>query len=126
MIKQDLHREFRQSAPDRSRYGRVTVARPPGTAWVWAFDIYDPTGQLGAFSSSPKLPFPERVARRAETRSVSPLSAIRRTAAAIRLWRRRARSRQQLREPSDHLFKDIGLRREDVAYEFPIPFRHRD
>ena len=40
----------------------------------------------------------------------------------IRLWRVRARSRQQLRELSDHLLKDIGLRREDVGYEFPKPF----
>jgi uncharacterized protein YjiS (DUF1127 family) len=99
----------------------------PGAAWVWAFGIYDPAGQLGAFSSKlPKLPFPKRVARRAKTRSVSPLSAKRWIAAAIQLWQEHARSRQQLRELSDHLLKDIGLRRDDVAYEFSKPFRDLD
>jgi uncharacterized protein YjiS (DUF1127 family) len=127
MIKQDLSGEFRLLSPDRSRYGRVTVGRPTDTAWVWAFGIFDPAGQPGAFSStSPKLPFKERVARRAETRSGAPLSAIWQIAAAIRLWHQRARSRQQLGQLSDHLLKDIGHRREDVAYEFLIPFRHRD
>ena len=48
-----------------------------------------------------------------------PLTAIRRIVAAIRRWREHARSRQQLRALSDHLLKDIGLRREDVGYEFP-------
>jgi len=31
-----------------------------------------------------------------------------------------------VRELSDHLLKDIGLRREDVGYEFPKPFRPCD
>jgi uncharacterized protein YjiS (DUF1127 family) len=47
---------------------------------------------------------------------MAPLTAIRRIVAAVRQRRGRARSRQQLRELSDHLLKDIGLRREDVAY----------
>jgi uncharacterized protein YjiS (DUF1127 family) len=47
---------------------------------------------------------------------------ISRIVAAIRQWRIRARSRQQLREPSDNLLKDIGLRREGVGCEFPKPF----
>ncbi len=126
IMRESLYGEFRQSVPDRRRYGRATMARPPDTAWVWAFGIFDPAGPLGASSStSPKLPLAERVARRAETRSVSPLSAIRRIVAAIRLRRARARSRHELRELSDHLLKDIGLRREDVAYEFPQPFWYR-
>jgi uncharacterized protein YjiS (DUF1127 family) len=36
------------------------------------------------------------------------------------------RSRQKLRELSEHLLKDIGLRREDVGYEFQKPFWHCD
>jgi len=47
---------------------------------------------------------------------------LHRIAAAIRLWRERARSRPQLRELNDHLLRDIGLRRDDVGYEFPKPF----
>jgi uncharacterized protein YjiS (DUF1127 family) len=54
------------------------------------------------------------------------LTATRQAVAAIRLWRARARSRQQLRELSDHLLKDIGLRREVVGCEFPTPFWHCD
>jgi uncharacterized protein YjiS (DUF1127 family) len=54
------------------------------------------------------------------------LTATRQAVAAIRLWRARARSRQELRELSDHLLKDIGLRREVVGYEFPAPFWHCD
>jgi uncharacterized protein YjiS (DUF1127 family) len=65
-------------------------------------------------------------ARRAETMPIGPLSAIRRIVAAIRLWRERARSRQQLHELSDRMLRDIGLRREDVGYQFPKPFWHRD
>ena len=65
-----------------------------------------------------------RVSRRADTRHIAVLTVIRRIVAAIRLWRGRARSQQQLRELSDHMLKDIGLRREDVGYEFPKPFWH--
>jgi uncharacterized protein YjiS (DUF1127 family) len=42
-------------------------------------------------------------------------AAIRRIVAGVGL-RRGARSWQQSGELSDHLLKDIGLRREDVAY----------
>jgi uncharacterized protein YjiS (DUF1127 family) len=118
MIEEPLHGD------DRG-YGRRGIARAPDTAWVCAFGIYDPAGQLGA-PTPPKLRFTERVPRRAETRGVSPLSAIRRIVSAIRLWRARAHSRQELRELSDHQLSDIGLRREDVGYEFPKPFWYCD
>jgi uncharacterized protein YjiS (DUF1127 family) len=52
------------------------------------------------------------------------LAAIRMIVAAIRRRRERARSRQQLRELNDYMLRDIGLRREDVGYEFPEPFWH--
>jgi uncharacterized protein YjiS (DUF1127 family) len=64
-----------------------------------------------------------RARRRAET---WPLTAIRRIMAAIRLWRGRARSRQELRELGDHMLKDIGLRREEIGTEFRTPFWSRD
>ena len=49
-------------------------------------------------------------------------AALRRIAAAIGLWRRRARSRQQLCELNDHLLKDIGLSREAARFEAAKPF----
>ena len=116
--------EERLRGDDRG-YGRGRVARPLDMAWVCAFGIYDPARRLGVPSSTPpKLRFTERVPPSAETRGVSPLPAIRRIVAAIWRWRSRARahSRQQLRELSDHLLKDIGLRREAVGCEFPKPF----
>jgi uncharacterized protein YjiS (DUF1127 family) len=60
--------------------------------------------------------------RGATARRITLLTAIRRIVAAIRLWRGRAHSRQQLRGLNDHLLNDIGLRRELVlGYEFPAP-----
>lgn len=64
--------------------------------------------------------------RRGETTEITPLGAIRRLVAAIRQWHGHARLRQELRELSDHLLRDIGLRREDVGYQFPKPFWYRD
>jgi uncharacterized protein YjiS (DUF1127 family) len=52
------------------------------------------------------------------------LAAIRLIVAATRRRREGARSRQQLRELNDHMLRDIGLRREDVGYEFPMPLWH--
>jgi uncharacterized protein YjiS (DUF1127 family) len=57
---------------------------------------------------------------------LAPSRAIRRIVVALRLWRRRARSQQQLRQLSDHVLNDIGLTREEVGYEFPGPFRRLD
>ena len=79
---------------DDRGYGRRMVARPPDTARVCAFGIYDPARQLGAPSSTlPKLRFSDRLPPRAEPRCVSPLAVIRRIVSAIWLWRPRARSR---------------------------------
>jgi uncharacterized protein YjiS (DUF1127 family) len=68
------------------------------------------------------LPFAGPVPRHPRMRPIASLTEIQRIVAAIWHWRSRARSRQQFRELSDHLLKDIGLRREDVVYEFPKPF----
>jgi len=59
-------------------------------------------------------------------RHIAALRAIRQIVAAIQLWRGRARSRPQLRELSDHMLKDIGLRRDDVGYDFPKLFWRGD
>jgi uncharacterized protein YjiS (DUF1127 family) len=55
--------------------------------------------------------------RRAESAPLAPLRAIHRIATAIRLWRTRARSLQELRQLDDRLLKDIGLTREDLGLE---------
>jgi uncharacterized protein YjiS (DUF1127 family) len=118
MIEQRLHGDD---------YGHRMVARSPDTARVCAFGIYDPASQLGAPSSTPpKLRFTKSVPLRGEARDFSPLSAIRRIVSAIRLWRARARSRQELYQFSDHQLSDIGLRRENVDYGFLEPFWYRD
>ena len=101
---------------DDRGYGRRRIARPP-TRRGSAFGIYDPARQLGAPSSTlPKLRFSERLPPRAEPRGVSPLAVIRRIVSAIRMWRARARSWQELCELSEHMLSDIGLRRVDVGY----------
>ena len=70
----------------------------------------------------PDVPPKTRSFRRAETIHIAPRSVIRRIVAAIGLWCARALSRPELRELSEHLLKDIGLRREDVGYGFPKLF----
>jgi uncharacterized protein YjiS (DUF1127 family) len=108
--------EFRVSLLDRRGDQRRSAARWDGaTATVRALDR---TAQrewpLWALLD---VPLTARAPRRAEMADFMPLRAILRLVAAIRLWRARARSRQELRELSDHLLKDIGLRRQDVGYE---------
>ena len=120
MMEEALHGEFRLSLLDRRGDGHRRAARPaPGA--------FDPVAQYGRFLwASPGMPLTGRPPRRARTRHSAVLTATRQAVAAIRLWRARARSRQQLRELSDHLLKDIGLRREVVGCEFPTPFWHCD
>jgi len=102
---------------DGRGYGRRTVARVPDTEWVCAFGIYDLAGQPdGPSSTPPKLRFTAGDPPRARPRVFLPLSAVRRIVSAIRLWRARARSRQELCELSKHMLSDIGLRRVDVGY----------
>jgi uncharacterized protein YjiS (DUF1127 family) len=76
--------------------------------------------------ASPFVVLPGSMARRAETMRLAPLTAIRRILAGFRLWRERARARQELCELSDRMLKDIGLRREDVGYGFPTRVWHCD
>jgi uncharacterized protein YjiS (DUF1127 family) len=109
MIKQDLYGEFRLLSLDPRHREYRRVGRSSGATAI-------------AFVSS----FARRESRRFEARHLAPLAAIRRIAAALRLPSRRARSRQQLPALSDHVLKDIGLRREEVGYEFPQLFRHCD
>jgi uncharacterized protein YjiS (DUF1127 family) len=113
MIKQDMYGEFRLLSLDPRYREYRRVGRSSGATAI-------------AFVSS----FARREPRRFEARHLAPLVAIKRIAAGLRLLSRRARSRQQLPEQlpalSDHLLKDIGLRREEAGYEFPQLFRHCD
>jgi len=72
------------------------------------------------------LPFTQLERRRARPRRIAPATVIRQIVAAIRLWHRRARSRQKLHELSDHVLKDIGLRREHLLSEFSKPIWRLD
>jgi uncharacterized protein YjiS (DUF1127 family) len=120
MMEEALHGEFRLSLLDRRGDGHRRAARP-------AAGTFDPVAQYGPFLwASPDMPLTVWTLRPARTRHSAVLTAIRQAVAAIRLWRARACSRQELRELSDHLLKDIGLRREEVGYEFSKPFWHRD
>jgi uncharacterized protein YjiS (DUF1127 family) len=125
MMEESLHGEYRLSSLDhrhdeRRRAGRSYAA----TAIVGTLD--GTAQQEWPLSPLLDVPLTGRVRRRAETTEITPLGAIRRFVAVIRLWNRRIRSRQELRKLNDHMLKDIGLRREDLVYEFPKPFWHCD
>ena len=120
-------RDHRLSSLDRRGDQRRRAARLPGTAWASSVLTFDSTVQHRSPPwTSPDMPVAGRERHRAEPRHIAPLAVIRRIVAAIRQWREHARSRQQLRALDDRLLKDIGLRREDVGYEFPKPLWHRD
>jgi uncharacterized protein YjiS (DUF1127 family) len=78
-------------------------------------------GEFRRWSLGHRL-FAKWMPRRAGTRHLASLAAIDRIATAVRLWRARACSRQQMRELNDHLLKDIGLRREDIGFVALKPF----
>jgi uncharacterized protein YjiS (DUF1127 family) len=127
-MKESLHGEFRVSSLEHRRHRLRAVARHPETAWAKSFSAFDAAAQRGSPRWAPPfVVLTERAPRRAGTgRMAALIVAIRRIVAAIRLWRERARSRQQLRELNDRMLRDIGLRREEVGYQFPKPFWHRD
>jgi presqualene diphosphate synthase len=93
--------EFRLLSLEPSRYEYRRVGRSSGATAIAVVS-----------------PFTGRQPRRSEARHFAPLAAIGRIPAALRLWGGRGRSRQQLPVLSDYLLKDIGLRREDVGYEY--------
>jgi uncharacterized protein YjiS (DUF1127 family) len=138
VMGQNLHGSFRLSSLDRRGDERCrafrssditsTYLRPaaylPRTVWVSSI----PAFSRAAYGKSPSRASPDvgRAPRRAETMPIGPLAAIRQIVAAVRLWRERARSRQQLHELSDRMLRDIGLRRQEVGYHFAKPVWHRD
>jgi uncharacterized protein YjiS (DUF1127 family) len=127
MMDESLHGEFRVSLLDLGHDERRRAARLPRTVWASSVLTFDRAAHQGSsLWTSPIAPFTGWPARRGETRHIAPLAAIRRIVVAMRLWRERARARQQLRQLNDHLLRDVGLRREHLGYESTEPFWHCD
>jgi uncharacterized protein YjiS (DUF1127 family) len=121
------YRNYRLSLLDRRGDDRRSQARVATMAWVSPPFAFDPVARRRSpLWMPPDVRVTERAPREAKTRHIPILTVIRRIVATVWLWRRRARSRQQLRELSDHMLKDIGLTREKVGYEFPRPLCYRD
>jgi uncharacterized protein YjiS (DUF1127 family) len=117
----ERHRAIRWSGTTSAC--RRAAARLLGAVWASSVGMFDrPARQGSLLWVSPDVPLTGSELRRAERRQIAPPTKIRRIIAAIRLWRRRVRSRQELRELDDHLLKDIGLSRADVFYEVAKPF----
>ena len=118
---ESLRGEQEPSSPDHYRHKtRRAVHRHGAAGVVHTLDLtalpkwYLPT--------SPDAPRAGWAPDRPKMRHVALLTAIRRIAAIIRMWRRRAHSRQLLCELNDHLLKDIGVSRETACYEVGKPF----
>ena len=127
IMTESLYSEFRRSSFDYRHHQRSRSPHSARRVCAASVRIFDPALQHGtSLWASPSVAVPGWMRRRAEKGHFAPLMAIRRIVTAIRLWRGHARSRQQLRALSDHLLKDIGLRREDFGSEFPKPFQHSD
>ena len=127
MMEQSLHGEFRLASLNHRHNESGGAVRLSGTVRASSLRTFEPVGLHGSpLWASPDVPLKERAPRRAETKQIPLLRGIRRIVAAIRLWRERARSRQELRALDDRLLKDIGVRREGLGYEFPQLFWHWD
>ena len=127
MMEEALHSQFRLSLLDRRGDGPRRAARSAVAVRLSPVGTFDMAAQHRSFLwASPGIPVTGRTPRRSETRNIPILRAIRRIFAVIRLWHRRAHSHQQLGELSDHVLKDIGLRRENVGYELLRPLWHWD
>ena len=127
MMEEALHREYRPAWLGHRRDARRKAALLPSAVWTLPARTFDRAAQHGSSMwTSPDVPLWGSKPRRAKTRFIALLTAVGRIGATIRLWPERSRSRQQLRELSDHMLKDIGLARAEVGHEFPQPFRHCD
>jgi uncharacterized protein YjiS (DUF1127 family) len=134
-MKENLHREhglsLHRRRPDDGSSAVVSLDaiscclspadRLRAPVWIVSARVDNlPAGQGSPLPTAPDVALP----RRNETTVIAPLGPIGRSIATIRRWRRRVRSRQQLRELNDHILKDIGLSRDAVAYEVAKPFWH--
>ena len=127
MTQLSPYSEYEAFSFDRRGDERRGQARGALAVRASSLRAFNPVAEHGLpLWASPGVHRLAQVSRRNDTWHIALLTVIRRIVAAIRRWRERARSRQQLRELSDHMLKDIGLRREDVGYEFPKPFWYSD
>jgi uncharacterized protein YjiS (DUF1127 family) len=135
-MKVNPHGGYGVSSPTRRRDAScsavpliATTSRPfrpaatlPETVWpvsARSFDLVVPHGST--LWGRPDGQFPEVAPFRTERPEVERLGMVRRIVAAIRRWRQHARSRRELRELSDLMLRDIGLRREDAGHPFVPP-----
>jgi uncharacterized protein YjiS (DUF1127 family) len=124
MMEESLHGEFRLSSLGHGHHKSRRAVRLPRTVYAtFLHTFYPALRHRSTRLASLDVPI-THTTRRARNSHIAPLAAVRLIVAAIRRRCERARSRQQLRELSDHMLRDIGLRREDVGYEFPKPFWH--
>jgi uncharacterized protein YjiS (DUF1127 family) len=126
MMEESMHGEFRPSSFGHGHHKSRSAARLSRTVdATLVHSFYPALRHRSTQWASLDVPL-THTPRRAKNSHIAPLAAIRLIVAAIRQRRERARSRQQLRELRDHMLGDIGLRRQDVGYEFPKPFWYRD
>jgi len=123
MMEESLHGEFRLSSLGHGHHQSRRAVRLPRRFTPHWCTPYPALRHRSTRLASLDVPI-THTTRRARNSHIAPLAAVRLIVAAIRRRCERARSRQQLRELSDHMLRDIGLRREDVGYEFPKPFWH--
>jgi uncharacterized protein YjiS (DUF1127 family) len=124
MMEESMHGEASLCLLGHRHDQRRSAACRPETIWDRSAMSLAHAAQDGSplLRVSPRVPLAGWSPRPAAPRRIAPLTALRWIVAAIRQWRGRVGSRPQLRELDDHLLKDIGLRREEVGYEFPKPF----
>lgn len=113
-----LYGEFRPSPLHRLHDHADNMVALPRFVWLPSVSLVNLPMHPG--SSSP-IPFEVRVGQpappHAGTSETAARTAIRRIFAAIKRLRERAQARVRLRETSEHLLKDIGLSRVDLAYD---------
>src|SRR5271165_7535476 len=118
--------EFRPSPLRRLHDHADNMVVLPRIVWLPSVSLIDLPVHPGSSSPMPsevrvEQPAPQH-ARMSET---AARTAIRRIFAAIKRLRQRAQARVRLLETSDHLLKDIGLSRVDLAPKAAPPAGHR-
>lgn len=88
-------------------------------------DLHWPVGSLFSTLSGLLLPtqvMPTHAPAERAPRASSLTGALARAVDAVLTWQERGRQRRQLMRLDDHLLRDIGLTRADVAAEWEKPF----
>src|SRR4051794_30120177 len=115
MFEENQRWQYQSVSFDERQYGRREPVRRFGAVAISIPATMAPSSRAFDHGSAGANPPYDGIPR-------TPLAAIRRVTTTIRLWRQNARMRQELHELSDHMLKDIGLRRENLGHEPVIPF----